>query len=186
MDFNSHYELQGRHALLAPSNYSWLNYDLDKFDATYRTREAAAKGTKLHEFAAMAISLGLKQPRSNKTLNLYVNDAIGFKMTPEVSLKGSDICFGTADALSFRDGILRVHDLKTGITKASFDQLVIYAGLFCIEYGFRPMDIQMELRLYQNDTVEIYIPSIDDIFKVMDRIKVFTRRAFELENTEGE
>ena len=87
-------------------------------------------GTRLHEWAKKTIDLGLKQPRSKKTIYSYVNDAIGFKMDTEVVLFYSERFFGTADAISFRDGILRIHDLKTGKIPAHIEQLEVYAALF--------------------------------------------------------
>lgn len=61
---------------------------------------------------------------------MYVNDAIGFKMTPEQPLFYSENCFGTADAISYRNKLLRIHDLKTGLIPAHMEQLMIYAALF--------------------------------------------------------
>jgi hypothetical protein len=84
-------------------------------------------------------------------------------------------CFGTVDAIVFRtiDGQseLRIHDLKTGVSKASFDQLMIYVALFCLEYEFRPFEIDLiELRIYQNNAYEILHPQRDEIVHIMDRI----------------
>jgi hypothetical protein len=92
-------------------------------------------------------------------------------MDPEVVLYYSDNCFGTADAISFRDGLLRIHDLKTGVVPAKMEQLIIYAALFCLEYDVKPGTIHFELRIYQNDDVQIFEPEADDILPVMDRIK---------------
>jgi hypothetical protein len=75
-------------------------------------------------------------------------------MTPEQVLYYSDNCFGTADAISFRNGLLRIHDLKTGESPAKFDQLKIYAAIFCHEYQIPPGDIDMEFRIYQMDEVK--------------------------------
>ena len=118
MTFNDHSRLRGQHAFLSASKYSWINYDPDKLAVVYTNFMATQKGTELHEFAAKCIELGQKLPRSKKTLNNYVNDAIGFRMTPEQVLYYSDNCFGTADAICFRDDILRIHDLKTGAIPA--------------------------------------------------------------------
>jgi hypothetical protein len=127
-------------------------------------------GTLLHEWAKTTIDLGIKQPRSNKTLYAYVNDAIGFKMSTEVVLYYSDNFFGTADAISFRDNILRIHDLKTGVTPVHMEQLCVYAALFCLEYRIKPCDIAIELRIYQNDDVIIAKPTAEDIVPIMDKI----------------
>ena len=83
MVFNRHDKLEGLHAFLGASNYHWINYSEEKVEETYSKWRAAQKGTKLHAFAAECIRLGQKLPRSKQTLNMYVNDAIGFKMTPE-------------------------------------------------------------------------------------------------------
>ena len=170
MNFNKHFELEGRHSFLSPSNYHWLNYDDDKLVETFNRKMAVKRGTELHEFAAQAIKLGQKLPKSKKTLNMYINDAIGFKMKPEQVLKYSDNCFGTADAICFRNGKLRIHDLKTGIVPAHMEQLMIYAALFCLEYKTKPADIEIELRLYQSDEVIVHNPGVDEIVPIMDKI----------------
>lgn len=101
---------------------------------------------------------------------MYVNDAIGYKMAVEQPLYYSDNCFGTADAICFRRGKLRIHDLKTGINASSMKQLEVYAAIFCLEYGHSPYDIQIELRIYQNEEVRILEPDPDQIAYIMDRI----------------
>lgn len=171
--FNSHKDLEGRHAFLSASKYHWTEYSEDKLEASYRTALAARRGTELHDFAAEAIRLGIKLQESTKTLNQYINDAIGFRMTPEQPLYFSDNAFGTADAISFSKGMLRIHDLKTGVNPASFRQLEIYASFFCLEYDVSPRDIQMELRIYQNDDVHIYVPDPIDIDILMSTIKSY-------------
>mgnify|MGYP002541746111 CR=1 FL=1 len=138
MNFNKHSNLEGQHAFLGASKYHWINYSEDKVAEAYSKFLATQKGTVLHAFAAQCISLGQKLPKSQKTLNMYVNDAIGFKMTPEQVLYYSDNCFGTADAILFRNGLLRIHDLKTGQIPAHMEQLEIYAALFCLEYKVKP------------------------------------------------
>ena len=176
MRFNNHSNLVGQHAFLSASQHAWTNYDEEKLDARYISAMAAKHGTELHEFAHEAIRLGIKLPRSPKTLNLYVNDAIGFRMTPEQVLFYSVNCFGTADAISFRKNLLRVHDLKTGVTPTSVRQLEVYAAMFCLEYKVKPFDIQMDLRIYQNDEVKIFEGDPDTIAHIMDRIITFDRR----------
>jgi hypothetical protein len=114
--------------------------------------------------------LGIKLPKSRKTLHLYVNDAIGYRMVTEQKLVYSNICFGTADAISFRKNILRIHDLKTGATPTSMHQLEIYAALFCLEYDFDPKDIKIELRIYQLDEVLVHEPSLETIYYKMNKI----------------
>lgn len=170
MNFNRHSELEGLHAFLGASKYHWINYTDDKVAESYRTMRATLKGTELHEFAAQCIRLGQKLPNVKKTLNMYVNDAIGFKMTPEQPLFYTANCFGTADAISFRKNTLRIHDLKTGSIPAHMEQLEVYAALFCLEYGYKPGDIHMELRIYQSDDIFVHEPSVDTIAHIMDRI----------------
>ena len=175
MNFNKHFALKGQHALLSASKYHWINYDEEKVAEYYNKYMAAQKGTIIHDFAAQCITLGQKLPKSQKTLNMYVNDAIGFRMTPEQVLYFSDNCFGTADSISFRDGTLRIHDLKTGVTPAHMEQLEIYAALFCLEYDIRPGDIVTELRLYQNDAILYHKPTVDDILPIMNKIITFDK-----------
>jgi hypothetical protein len=62
----------------------------------------AAKGTQLHNLAAMLITMGQKLPRNTKTLNRYVNDCIGFRMKPEQVLFYSIHAFGTAVQSPFK------------------------------------------------------------------------------------
>lgn len=175
MRFNNHSNLEGAHAFLSASKYHWLRYNDDKLVRSFSTAIAAALGTKLHAYAAMAIKLKQKQPRTEATLNRYINDAIGFRMEPEVALFYSRNAFGTADAISFRKNILRIHDLKTGVGAASMDQLLIYAGYFCFEYNIKPRSITIELRIYQNDEVVVHKPDLDEMIHVMDRIKMADR-----------
>lgn len=120
-------------------------------------------------------NIGQKLPKSQKTLNMYVNDAIGFKMKPEQVLYYSDNCFGTADAIVFRNNLLRIHDLKTGVTRAHMEQLEIYAALFCLEYNKKPSDIDMELRIYQNNEILVHNPTVEDILPIMDKIITFDK-----------
>lgn len=178
MNFANHSNLEGLHAPFTPSQPSWLRYDDDKAAEAYLNRKAAAMGTRLHEWAKETIDLGIRQPRSKKTIYAYVNDAIGFKMSTEVVLYYSDRFFGTADSISFRNGFLRIHDLKTGKSPVHMEQLEIYAALFCLEYKVKPGEIQMELRIYQNDEVLVHNPTAEDILPIMDKI-VHLNKLFE-------
>jgi len=96
-------------------------------------------------------------------------------MEPEQVLFYSVNCFGTADAISFDKGLLRIHDLKTGVTPAKIDQLMIYAALFCLEYDVRPGEINYELRIYQNDDILIANPEGDEISPIMGTIISFDK-----------
>ncbi len=175
MTFNDHRKLAGAHAMLGASNYHWLNYSDEKLEQRWESLQAIERGTKLHEYARMAIELGIIQAKNGQTLNRYINDAIGYRMTPEQVLYYSDNCFGTADSISFKDELLRIHDLKTGETPASMHQLEIYAALFCLEYKTEPKDIDMELRLYQSDKVLVHSPQSDDILRIADKIVEFDK-----------
>ncbi len=175
MNFNNHSRLEGQHAFLGASKYHWVNYDETKVAEAYAKYQAVQRGTVLHDFAAQCIRLEQKLPKSQKTLNMYVNDAIGYKMTPEQILYYSDNCFGTADTISFRNGFLRIHDLKTGAIPAHMEQLMIYAALFYLEYKYKPGDVSAELRLYQNDEIIVFSPNADDILPIMDKIVSFDR-----------
>ena len=185
MNFNKHLNLEGQHAFLGASKYHWINYDEGKIAEAYSKFLAAQKGTELHEFAAQCIRLGQKLPKSKKSLNMYVNDAIGYKMTPEQTLFYSENCFGTADAIGFRDGLLRIHDLKTGATPAKMEQLEIYAALFCLEYRMKPGEIAMELRLYQSDEVSVHEPTVEDIAPIIDKIITFDKIIAKIKEQEG-
>lgn len=165
-------DLIGQHAFLGASKYHWINYDEDKLAQAFMNSLAVQRGTELHDLACQLIRLKVPLARARKTLNMYVNDALHFKLTPEQPLYFSRNCFGTADAISFdeKDHFLRIHDLKTGATPAHMEQLEIYAALFCLEYHMKPETIGMELRIYQNDEIQISIPDGSDIAKIMNTI----------------
>ena len=175
MNFNKHSNLIGQHAFLGASKYHWINYSADKIATSYSNFLAAQRGTELHEFAAQCIRLGQKLPKSKKTLNMYVNDAIGYRMEPEQILYYSENCFGTADTISFRKNFLRIHDYKSGLVPAHMEQLYIYAALFCLEYKIKPGEIDIETRLYQFDDILIDNPGADIILPIMDKIIVFDK-----------
>lgn len=171
MQFNIHRNLEGMHAPFSPSQSSWLRYNDEQAAEVYLNRKASEMGTILHAWAKSTIDLGIKQPRTNKTLNAYVNDAIGFKMSTEVVLFYSERFYGTADAISFKNMFLRIHDLKTGKRPAKMEQLLVYAALFCLEYRIDPKDFKgCELRIYQNDNIEYCNPEPEEIQEVMDTI----------------
>ena len=198
MIFNKHSELEGKHALLGASKHSWLNYDDDQLAKAYVSSFSPTIGTLVHEYAKDKIIF--RQPmednRSEKNAVLlhllkngipqqvipiemifynlmpYVNDAIGYKMTPELVLYYNDYSFGTADAISYSRNVLRIHDLKTGSTPASMDQLMIYAAWFFLEYK-KEVNFQksrVELRLYQNQEVVVHTPTNQEIAGIMDKV----------------
>jgi len=183
--FNRHSELTDLHAFLGASKYHWINYDDEKLANAFASYQNVRRGTVLHEFAAQCIRLKQKLPKSKKTLNRFVNDAISYDMSPEQPLFYSPNCFGTADAISFNNGHLRIHDLKTGIITAHMEQLEIYAALFCLEYGVDPFTINMELRIYQNDEIVAIKPHPEEISAIEEKIMRFDQIIEGLRSKEG-
>ena len=59
-------------------------------------------------------------------------------------------------------------------------QLEIYAAFFCLEYQYRPGEIDILLRIYQNDEIVEHEPEVDSIAHIMDRIITADRRIEEL------
>lgn len=169
MDWRRHSECDGKHAILSASKYHWLNYSDDKLYDYVDKLHAARRGTQLHELAHKCIKLRVKLPNTNKTIDAYVNDAIGYRMNPEQVLYYSPYAFGTADAISFRDGVLRIFDLKTGDTKVTGVQLAAYAAFFCLEYNVKPFEIEFDLRIYQSDEVIRIEVDAEEIAHIMSR-----------------
>ena len=134
------------------------------------------------EFGMKLVSnIGYLPKEVFECVRAYVNDGIDYKMTVEQPLIFSTNVFGTADTISFRKNTLRIHDLKTGSLPAHMEQLETYAALFCLEYGKKPSEIQMELRLYQWDGIVVNNPTIEDILPIMDRIVTIEKIAKEVE-----
>lgn len=201
MNFNRHLNIEGQHAPFAASRPYWLGKTFEENKKRYSATWIPTIGTISHAFAQTMICKRIKLNKSdmkmyklylldNKTqcvpyniledvdlenifLNLipYINDAIGYRMSPEVVLYYSSRFFGTADAIAFNKNMLRIHDLKTGRTQVKMEQLLIYAALFCLEYGIRPGDISTELRIYQNSEIAIFEPTVEDILPIMDQIQ---------------
>ena len=118
MIWNKHLNLESSHCLFSPSKYSWLNYSDDKALEVYNNLKKVELGTRLHEWAKETIELKLRQAnRKNNIIYKYINDAIDYRMDPEVLLYFSPYFYGTADAISFYKNVLRIHDLKTGDTR---------------------------------------------------------------------
>lgn len=208
MIFEKHLELRGKHASLAPSQPHWLRYSEEQLYQKYVSGYAQSMGTSLHELAETLIRNNLKLKKNDELVVLshllndgiprnvidmdriygnlrnYVNDAIGFKLTPEQILYYSPYCFGTADAISFRNNFLRIHDYKSGTLPAKMEQLLVYAALFCLEYKVKPGEIDVELRIYQNDEILHHEPTAEDILPVMDAI-VQNSRILERIHEEG-
>lgn len=175
MEFRNHSNLEGMHSFLSASKYHWIHYDMDKVLEVYKNERAKELGTRLHELASECIKLGIHLPSETKTINLFVNDAIDLHMSSEVVLYYSMNAFGTADAISYDGCLLRIHDLKTGKTPAHFEQLMVYAAYFCLEYDINPTDIQIELRLYQSNEVKSIIPEPEMIAAIMNTIVIFDK-----------
>lgn len=170
MNFNKHLSVEGLHAFLGASKYHWVHYNDEKLIETYRKTQAAQRGTELHAFAAHCIKMKQKLSDEQKTLNMYVNDAIDFNMTPEQVLYYSENAFGTADAISFDNNVLRIHDYKSGVVPGHVEQLEIYVALFCLEYSISPFDIDMRLRIYQSDQKFKFRPKPEEIVFIKTKI----------------
>lgn len=177
MQFSQHLELAGTHAAFSASQYHWIRYSDEKLEETFFNKMSAILGERKHQFAKEAITLKQRLPDTGQTLNSYVNDAIGFRMKPEQVLFYSYNFYGTADAIAFDEETktLRIHDLKTGVTPAKMDQLMVYVAFFCLEYGYKPVELNIILRIYQNDEVIELEPDLHDIVIIMDRIVTFDR-----------
>jgi hypothetical protein len=172
MIWKEYLHLKNTHAFLSPSKHYWINYTPKKLVSTYENYKKVSLGTKYHQLAAELITLAVRLPNTSASLNSFVNDAIGFKMKSEVILFYSRNCYGTADAVSFFDGILRIHDLKTGRAPGSINQLLIYAGLFVLDYGIDFREIrEMHLRIYQNEEIIEFSPAAEDILDVIAKIE---------------
>lgn len=173
MLFNSHSNLVGQHSFLSASKASWLRYDEEKLERAWSSQMAAKEGDAKHQLAAMLIQQRVKLADEQKTLNMYVNDAIDLGMNPEQTLYYSPNAFGTADAIYFRNYCLGVHDLKTGRTPVHMDQLMVYVAYFCLEYHYKPVELQIELRIYQGNRVLKMVPKHTDIVPIMEKIVSF-------------
>ena len=204
MNFNRHLQQEGKHAVLSASSWRWLNDDLDSLKRRICSQYAQSIGTILHSIAYKHILYRIKLNKYDKkniilellangvprmvidTLDfdsifdnfmVYVNDGVGFRMHPEVVLYYSDNFFGTTDAISFNEDerILRIHDYKSGVIPAHIEQLEIYAALFCLEYRFKPHEIETHLRIYQNNEVLCHDPEPEEIKGVIDTIVTFDK-----------
>ena len=182
MQWHEHSNLRNRHAVLAPSNHSWTNYDDEKLIFRFDSEQRKNLGTDLHEWAENTILLhqrmkklgmtpDLIQKRPKTTIQMYMSDAVKYNMRVEQPLSYDDLyCFGTADSIVLDGNILRIHDLKTGETPASMDQLIKYAALFCLEYRYDPNQLIFELRIYQTDEIAIYKAPPEEIIAMMNLI----------------
>lgn len=173
MNWKSYSHLRGTHAFLSPSKYHWLNYSPEKLITAYENYRRIKLGTRYHKVAEELILLFIRLPNTAESLNSFVNDAIGFQMKPEVVLYYSPHCYGTVDAISFHDGVLRIHDLKTGHTPAAMQQLMVYAGLFVLDYEIDPRELkEIVLRIYQNEEIFEAKPEPSEIKYISEQIKL--------------
>lgn len=194
MIWHDHSKLAGTHAFLSASQSSWRNKNAEELIDAKKNSFSQQIGTLLHAYAADCIKYKEKLRKSDErgvkfdlmrkgipeyaidmhriypTFMSYVNDAVGYGLNPEMVLYYSNECYGTADAIDMDGKLLRIHDLKTGVKPAKMDQLMVYAGLFFLEYGVNPGAIQTELRIYQMDEVLVYEPDVDELREVMDDI----------------
>ena len=194
MIWNRHSNLEGSHAFLSASKYSWITKTNEELVQAYTNSYSQTIGTLMHAYAADSIRFREKLRKSDArgakfdlmrrgvpefaidirsffpTVMAYVNDSIDFMMDPEVLLYYSDLCYGTADAIQVSGDTLRIHDLKTGSTPAKTDQLMIYAALFFLEYPYKPERLRTELRIYQMDDIIVREPEIEEIREVMNAI----------------
>lgn len=204
MNFNRHLQQEGKHAILSASSWRWLNDDRDSLIKRISSQYAQTIGTILHAIAYKHIKYRIKMNKYDKknvmmellangvpsivvdsidfdsmfdNLMAYINDGVGFKMHPEVVLYYSDNFFGTADAIAYNENerFLRIHDYKSGVIPAHIEQLEIYAALFCLEYRFKPSEIDIRLQIYQNNEVLCHDPGPDEIRDVIDKIIDFDK-----------
>lgn len=172
--WNTHSHLEGQHSFLSPSSYHWINYDEDKLRFRYKTLQAALEGVEHHRYAAICIAEGIYQDDETTTLGLYINQCIQYRMVPEQVLFYSPNAFGTVDAIAYRYRILRINDLKTGVSRTSEWQLYVYAALFCLEYEIDPFTMRgIELRIYQDGAVKFWPAEPAKVKEIMDKIEEF-------------
>lgn len=198
MYWNDHKKLEGTHAFLGASTYSWINWTDTLFEQRFKSQYSTTIGTAIHELASKCIKSRIKLNPGDVNLikvtlsnvgvpksvynaediltNLipFVNDSIGYHMQSEIVLYYSMFCYGTTDAIGYdeKNKILRVHDYKSGANPAKIEQLHIYTALFCLEYHIQPKSLRgIENRIYQNFEVLEDFPTAETIEKYMELIK---------------
>lgn len=162
----SQIEMQIRSRSIKSLKDSFMTYMYRKYYDDEK-EELSPYGTKiLNEVSRMSKDVFL-------TVQSYINDCIGYCMTPEQKLVYDPIYFyGTADAICFRDDILRIFDLKTGKLQAHMDQLLVYVAFFCLEYKINPEDLKLiDLRIYQDNTIAGDSPTAEEIREIMNKIQ---------------
>lgn len=207
MQWKDYSHLKGSHAFCGASNCSWRNYDVEKLLLAKERSYATTIGTKLHEYAAANIAEKFKILKTDKrsilrfltvenhipqsavdidrlfpNLMNYVNDMISFRMDPEVVLYYSPDFYGTTDAISYENDVLRIADLKTGVTPASFVQLENYAAFFCLNYKVKPSQLKkLEFRIYQNNEIMCAEPNPEIISPIINQIITFNNVLMDVE-----
>lgn len=174
--------------------------DVDAVEELIQRKRAAKYATKvgtvLHDYAQKRIKLGMRLNKAERNsvvfylltngipedvfdiefifenLRTYINDCILHRMNVEQKLKFSDIFYGTADAISFEKNRLKIFDLKTGRSPVHIEQLMQYAALFCLEYGYKPSNIEIELRIYQADQVAVCEVDPNDIKDIINSMRI--------------
>jgi hypothetical protein len=132
------------------------------------------EGIEQHRYAAICIEEGIVQDDETTTVGMYINQCLQYRMSAEVVLFYSPNAFGTVDAIAYRHRRLRISDLKTGVSRTSEHQLEVYASLFCLEYKIDPFSMRdIELRIYQDQTVRQYSGDPYFIKGIMDKIVKF-------------
>src|SRR3954471_1981755 len=172
--FRKHSHLEGQHAFLSPSSYHWINYDEEKLAYRYKTIRASLEGLEQHRYAAICIEERIVQDDETTTVGMYINQCIQYRMSAEIVLFYSPNAFGTVDSIAYRHRRLRISDLKTGVSRTSEHQLEVYAALFCLEYDLDPLSMRdIELRIYQDNSVRMYLGDPYFIKGIMEKVVKF-------------
>lgn len=136
MNYNKHFELEGKHAILSASKCtSWLEKEPQQVVDMSARAYATTIGTALHDIARKHIRRRIKLTKAAKSevilsliedykipeyaiergidfdavyenIIFYVKDSINYRMIPEQILYYSENCFGTADAISSLDNVI--------------------------------------------------------------------------------
>lgn len=141
MNYNTHLELRGKHAIFSASQSGWTEKSPDEILDWYIKSYAQNVGTAIHDICRKHIKRRFKLTKSAKnevilslvedyniplfvidgmanfdilyaTAMLYVNDAISFHMVAEQPLYYSDLFFGTADAVTDLNYIFDKKELR--------------------------------------------------------------------------
>lgn len=76
--------------------------------------------------------------------------------------------------------------MKRGVKKLFLRIDILFSvALFCLEYKVKPSEIEMELRLYQNNEILYHTPTAEDIVPIMDKIITFDKVIRKIREQEG-